>query len=129
MNEAEARTDMFETTTVHTTRMARRMGWLLVLAALHWVGPAAAQLNCNAGIEFYPAGGIKSCQLNGHHQFTTNTGYRLVCADSKNIEQYPDGRIRSCILKQPAEFDAIACEGGSKIEFDAEGLVLSCKVP
>ncbi len=54
---------------------------LIVVLSIGLSSIAVAELNCNPGIEFYPNGGVKSCNLNGNHQLYTAQGRRLVCSN------------------------------------------------
>ena len=89
---------------------------------------AAAQLNCNVGIEFYPSGEIKSCKLNGDHQFWIKEGQVVKCSNGKTLTNYPDGRLQSCVIAEPHVFGKIRCQESDLIEFDEKGNVLSCKM-
>jgi len=71
---------------------------ILTLGLVAVSGSASAQINCEAGVDFYPQGGIKSCVLNGNHQVYTHQGVRLVCSNGKAMEQYPNGSLKSCTL-------------------------------
>jgi hypothetical protein len=99
--------------------------WACLLGLL--AGPALAQLNCNAGVEFHPDGGIKRCQLNGRHQFYTNIGARLVCRDGADAWQYPDGRIRRCTLGETYRSGDARCEAPAVIELSSDGHLLRCE--
>lgn len=88
---------------------------------------AGAQVNCEAGVQFYANGGVKSCVLTGHHQFYTRRGSRLLCAHGKTLEQHVDGKLKSCILKDTRKVDGRDCAAGAKIEFDTRGRLLACK--
>lgn len=89
---------------------------------------AAAQLNCNVGIEFYPGGAIKSCELNGDHQFWVKEGQSVKCANGKTLTNYPDGKLQSCFIGEPHVFGEKRCQESSRVEFDKNGDVLSCKM-
>ena len=90
-------------------------------------GPLAAQLNCNAGVEFHANGSIKRCELNGHHRFYLPDGSRVGCADGSTAELYPDGKLERCRLLEPQKFDARPCEAGSLVELAREGRVRGCR--
>ena len=87
-----------------------------------------AQLNCNVGIEFYPSGTIKSCELNGDHQFWLKEGQSVKCSNGEKLTNYPDGKLRSCVVAEPHVFGKIRCQKSDRIEFDENGNVLSCKM-
>ncbi len=89
---------------------------------------AAAQLNCNVGIEFYPSGAIKSCKLNGDHQFWVKEGQAVKCADGKTLTNYPDGKLHSCFIGEPQVFGEKRCQASNRVEFDKNGDVLRCKM-
>ena len=88
---------------------------------------AAAQLNCNVGVEFYPEGGIKSCKLNGDHRVYTAQGRAVTCADGYVAVQFPGGRLKSCTLAATFVYDARPCTAGSRIEFSLDGTVSKCE--
>ncbi len=100
------------------------VGWV-VLAIL--AGAARADLNCNAGIEFYPQGPVRGCVLNGHHRIHTEHGVAVTCADGRRLEQHADGTLARCTLAQPARLDGQDCAAGSEVEFAADGAMLRCK--
>ena len=99
-----------------------------VIGLAFWAHTAAAQLNCNVGIEFYPSGAIKSCELNGDHQIWVKEGQSVKCLNGKTLTNYPDGKLQSCFIGEPHVFGEIRCEGSDHIEFDEDGNVLSCSV-
>ncbi len=103
--------------------LASRTGAVLAAAVLLGAYSAGArgELNCNVGIEFHPAGGIKSCRLNGNHTLQTAMGIRVTCADGEVLEKYPEGRLKSCTLAEPAGVDATRCDARARIEFDPDG--------
>ena len=114
---------------VSKTRSAlRRLGCAGAVLGLAFSTYAVAQLNCNVGIEFYPSGEIKSCQLNGDHQFWVKDGQAVKCSNGKTLTNYPDGKLRSCVIAEPHVFGKIRCQKSDRIEFDKNGNVLSCKV-
>lgn len=88
---------------------------------------AVAELNCNAGIEFYANGGIKSCNLNGNHQLYTARGQRLVCSDGYVLVQHPDGELKSCTISVATTIDSVECGRFSQVELTADGTIVSCK--
>ncbi|MCH6581507.1 MAG: hypothetical protein O7B27_13340 [Gammaproteobacteria bacterium] len=47
---------------------------LIVVLSIGLSAIAVAELNCNPGIEFYPNGGVKSCNLNGNHRALYSSG-------------------------------------------------------
>lgn len=99
-----------------------------VLVAVAASRVAVAELNCNAGIEFYPGGGIKSCNLNGNHQLYTARGQRLVCANGYTLVQYPDGELKSCTISVALTVGATAqCDRLSHVELAADGAVVGCE--
>lgn len=89
---------------------------------------AVAQLNCNVGIEFYPSGEIKSCELNGDHQFWVKEGQAVKCLNGKTLTNYPNGKLKSCVIAEPHVFGKIRCQKSDRIEFDKSGNVLNCKM-
>ena len=90
-------------------------------------GVAVAQLNCNVGVEFYPDGDIKSCNLNGNHRIYITPGQAVVCADGHIATQYPDGRLKSCTLAAAFAYDSSRCAVRSRIEFERDGKVSKCE--
>ncbi len=100
-------------------------GW--VLSALIMVGATAfAQLNCNVGVQFYANGGIKGCNLNGHHRLYAASGLALTCANGHEAELYPDGRLKSCTLAQPLSTADRRCVAGSRLELNPDGTLKRC---
>lgn len=88
---------------------------------------ALAELNCNVGIEFYPSGGIKRCNLNGNHRIYTAQGRALTCADSHMLVQYPDGKLKSCTIAMSLAFDDVRCDALSRVELDPNGTLTKCE--
>lgn len=101
----------------------------LALGLTSITGAAVAQLNCNVGIEFYPNGGIKSCNLNGDHRIYTAQGQPVTCANGHVLVQYPDGKLKSCTLAQPLTFDSSHCDARSKVEVNPGGAIAKCERP
>lgn len=100
---------------------------VLFLAALLCAGDAAAELNCNVGIEFRDDGRLRACVLNGHHRIHTESGVAVTCADGTRLEQHEDGSLQRCTLAAPAVLDARQCAVGSEVEFDRDGRLLHCR--
>ncbi len=102
----------------------------LVLAVLGLVGsggrPAHAQLNCNVGVDFYPGGAIRSCNLNGDHRIHTALGQPLTCANGHVLVQYENGRLQSCVLAQPLTSGSLRCPAGSRVELQPDGTLARC---
>ena len=96
---------------------------VLVLAA----APAAAQLNCNPGIEFYAEGPIKQCNLNGNHRLHTVRGDVVVCADGHPLVQFPDGRLRSCTVAEPSTIAGRRCDAPARIDLAPDGTLERCR--
>ena len=94
-----------------------------------WSAGAAveAQINCEAGVEFYSNGGIKSCVLTGHHQVYTSQGTRIICTHGKTMALHPDGKLKNCILKEAQSIDTQKCSAGAIVEFDGKGRLLNCR--
>ncbi len=88
---------------------------------------AAAQLNCNVGVEFYPDGGIKGCNLNGAHRIYTAQGQAVSCADGHVAMLFPDGRLKSCTLAATFAQDPLQCATRSRIEFRHDGTMSKCE--
>jgi hypothetical protein len=97
-----------------------------ILAVAGHARPAQAQLNCNAGIDFYPGGAIRSCVLNGHHRIHTARGVPVACADGHPLVQYENGRLESCTLATALTADSRRCEAGQRAEFDPDGALARC---
>ena len=91
------------------------------------VSTASAQPNCNPGIEFFPEGPFKQCNLNGNHQVYTVRGDVVVCADGHPLVQFPDGRLQSCMLAATPVVAGVRCEAPARLELAADGSVLSCR--
>ena len=111
-----------------TRSLFRRLAYASSVVGLVFSTYAVAQLNCNVGIEFYPSGAIKSCELNGDHQFWVKEGQAVKCSNGKTLTNYPDGKLQSCIIAEPHVFGKIRCNKSDRIEFDQNGNVLSCKM-
>lgn len=108
----------------------RRQGVAAVLVAAMacaWPVGALAQVNCNAGIEFYPEGGVKGCNLNGNHTLYTESGDVLVCADGERLEQYPDGTLRSCAIRETQRIGTVRCEAPARVELARDGALAACR--
>lgn len=98
--------------------------------SLAWIlfSPATpAELNCNVGIEFYPGGGVKSCNLNGNHRIYTAQGQPLTCANGHLLVQYPNGELKSCTIAVPLRFDTLHCDALSRVELDRDGRLRKCE--
>lgn len=104
----------------------RALAYVFAAVGVVSYGHVGAQLNCNAGIEFYPEGGIKSCNLNGHHRINTAHGEQVTCWSDHHISLYPNGRIQSCTVGAPYTIGDTQCEAGAVIDFDKDGKPLSC---
>ncbi len=100
----------------------------MLVALLLMALPSAAQLNCNAGVEYYPGGGgIKRCVLNGHHTLYTAKGLKVTCADGKALTQYRDGAVKSCEIDSSHSFDSTQCEPQSEVTFEPDGRFRACE--
>ena len=100
------------------------------LIVVFWIGLsniAVAELNCNAGIEFYPNGGIKSCNLNGNHQLYTAQGQRLVCSNGYSLVQYPGGQLKSCTISVSLTIGSVQCDRLTQIELAVDGTIIGCE--
>ncbi len=100
---------------------------LIVVLSVGLTNIAVAELNCNAGIEFYPDGGVKSCNLNGNHQLYTAQGQRLVCSNGYALVQYPGGELKSCTIAAPLTVGSVQCDRLSQIELAADGTIIRCE--
>jgi len=89
--------------------------------------PVSAQLNCNAGVEHYPGGGLKQCNLNGDHTFYTAKGLRVTCSDGKNLVQHPNGAVKSCSIRKSHTFGDLRCTAPARVEFEADGSLRACR--
>lgn len=99
-----------------------------VVAVLLFAPASFAQLNCNAGVEYYPnGGGIKRCTLNGHHTIYTAKGLKVTCADGKPLMQYPDGAVQSCSITTPHIFEGVRCDPPSEVAFESDGRLRECR--
>ena len=113
---------------LNTRSLLRRFACASAVFSLAFSMHAVAQLNCNVGIQFYPNGTIRSCELNGDHQFWIRDGQAVKCANGKTLTNYPDGKLESCVVAEPHVFGSIRCQKSDRIEFDENGNVLSCKM-
>lgn len=110
------------------------VGWwsALILGVLGLVAsggrPAYAQLNCNAGVEFYPGGAIRSCVLNGNHRMHTAPGRALTCANGHAAVLSENGRLQSCVLAEPLIAGTLRCEAGARVELRPDGTVTACRL-
>jgi hypothetical protein len=89
-------------------------------------GPARAQLNCDAGIDFYPGGAIRSCTLSGHHRLHTAGGLVVTCASGHRTVLYEDGRLQSCVLARPLTSGPAPCAAGHLLELGPDGAPTAC---
>jgi hypothetical protein len=111
-----------------TRPLLRQLSHASAVIGLVFCAHASAQLNCNVGIKFYPSGAIKSCELNGDHQFWLQEGQAVKCLNGKTLTNYPDGKLQSCVIAEPHVFGKVRCQKSDRIEFDRNGNVLSCKM-
>ncbi|MDH3688611.1 MAG: hypothetical protein OEU36_03910 [Gammaproteobacteria bacterium] len=100
---------------------------LIVVLSVGLSPIAVAQLNCNAGIEFYPNGGIKSCNLNGNHQLYAAQGRKLVCANGYLLVQHPGGKLKSCTISLALTIDSVQCDRLSQVELKPDGTIARCE--
>ena len=100
---------------------------LIVVLSIGLSPIAAAELNCNAGIDFYPNGGIKSCNLNGNHQLYTAQGQKLVCSNGYVLVQYPGGELKSCTISVALTIDSVQCDRLSQVELKPDGTIVRCE--
>lgn len=100
----------------------------MALAGLFFVPRAALALQCHVGtIDYHPQGGIKSCQIEGNHQFWTAQGAALVCRSGYVVTQYPDGEKESCTIAKPYSAGGARCEVSSRLELDRDGNIRKCE--
>jgi hypothetical protein len=100
---------------------------LIVVLSIGLSPIAVAELNCNAGIEFYPDGGIKSCNLNGNHQLYTARGQKLVCSNGYVLVQYPGGKLKSCTISVALTIGSVQCDRLSQVELKPDGTIVRCE--
>ena len=100
---------------------------LIVVLSIVLSPRAVAELNCNAGIEFYADGGIKTCNLNGNHQLYTAQGQRLVCSNGYALVQYPGGELKSCTISVAFTIDSVECGRLSQVELKPDGTIVRCQ--
>lgn len=106
-------------------RLLRAAAGAVVIAGL---APAAsAQRNCNVGVEYYPGGGLKQCNLNGDHTLYTAKGLRVTCKNGKNLVQHPNGAVESCSIGKNHTFGEVRCSAPARVEFEADGSLRSCR--
>ena len=104
----------------------RQISWASAIIGLAFWTHAAAQVNCNVGIEFYPSGAIKSCELNGDHRIWVKEGQPVTCVNGKTLTNYPGGKLQSCFIGEPHVFGEVRCQGSNRVVFDEAGNVVSC---
>ncbi len=98
-----------------------------VLAIALLSGTALA-LQCHVGtITFYDAGGIKSCEIEANHKFTTAAGSTIVCRGGWLLTQHPDGAVESCMLVAPYAAEEKSCEAGHAVTLSPSGTILDCE--
>ena len=98
----------------------------IVASLLAASGATYAELNCNVGIEFHAAGGVRACLLNGHHRLHTRFAGAITCADATRVEQHPDGVLARCTLFEPARLEGQDCPQGAIVRFAASGAFVRC---
>ncbi len=97
----------------------------LVLALLPGT---ALGLQCHVGtITFYDAGGIKSCEIEANHEFTTTAGSTIVCRGGRLLTQHPDGTVESCTLAAPYGAEQKSCEAGHAVRLSTGGTIQNCE--
>ncbi len=97
----------------------------LVLALLPGT---ALGLQCHGGtITFYDAGGIKSCEIEANHKFTTAAGSTIVCHGGHLLAQHPDGTVERCTLAAPYAAEEKTCEAGHAVTLSPGGTIQNCE--
>ncbi len=96
--------------------------------ALALLPGTALALQCHVGtITFYDAGGIKSCEIEANHRFTTAAGGKIVCRGGHLLAQHPDGAVESCTLAAPYAAEEKTCEAGHVVMLSPGGTILDCE--
>ena len=99
----------------------------VVIAAFALMPQAAMALQCHVGtITFHKSGGLKSCQIEGNHEFRTEAGLQLKCRSGELVTQYPDGGIESCSIAEPHTFGDVTCAPG-RVELNLDGSLRQCE--
>ncbi len=106
-----------------------RQAQLLALAAavtvLALVATPATALQCHVGtIKFFTEGGIKSCQIEVNHTFTTNAGASLTCRDGEVVTQHPGGQVESCTTATVYTAGNARCEADHRVELEPDGSIV-----
>lgn len=110
------------------SRQARFLTLAAALMALALTSGPAAALQCHVGtIKFYTEGGIKSCQIEANHTFTTNAGASLTCLNGGVVAQHPGGQIESCTTAAVYQVGDARCEAGHRVELKADGSIVRCE--
>ncbi len=98
------------------------------ILALALLPGTALALQCHVGtITFYDAGGIKSCEIEANHKFTTAAGSTIVCRGGWLLTQHPDGAVESCTLAAPYRAEEKTCEAGHLVMLSTGGTILDCE--
>ncbi len=96
--------------------------------ALALLPGTALGLQCHVGtITFYDAGGIKSCEIEANHEFTTTAGSMIVCHGGHLLTQHPDGTVERCTLAAPYAAEEKTCEAGHAVRLSTGGTILACE--
>ena len=96
--------------------------------ALALLPGTALGLQCHVGtITFYDAGGIKSCEIEANHKFTTAAGSTIVCSGGWLLTQHPDGAVESCTLAAPYRAEEKTCEAEHLVMLSTGGMILDCE--
>ncbi len=113
---------------LHYGDLTRRAVIVLTgLAIALAVTTVSAQPNCNPGIEFFPEGPFKQCNLNGNHRLYTVRGDVVVCADGHPLAQFADGRLQSCTVTDTPIIAGEQCQAPARLELAADGRLLGCR--
>ena len=108
-------------------RQARLLALAGALMALALIPGPAAALQCHVGtIKFFAEGGIKSCQIEGNHTFTTTAGAALTCRSSNLVTQHPGGQVESCTTAAVYIAGNARCEAARLLERKPDGSIARC---
>ncbi len=108
-------------------RQTRLLALAGALMALVLTPAPAAALQCHVGtIKFFAEGGIKSCQIEANHTFTTAAGTSLTCRSGNLVTQHPGGQVESCTTAAVYIAGNARCEAARLLELKPDGSIARC---
>ncbi len=109
---------------IHAPRLCAFATALVIML----LGPGqSVALQCHVGtIKFFTEGGIKSCQIEGNHTFTTPTGASLTCRSGELVTQHTGGQIESCTTAAVYTVGATRCEAAHHLKLKPDGSIARC---